>query len=93
MHISYFILKPPQLQRAPVALQTEVPKDYGGIGAYGFNHGQFDATPDEPLSLLAQHDWMNSIGWSKKKILQPPDWPQFWPPPGQETDFFYGQPH
>ena len=26
----------------------------------------------------------------KKKILRPPDWPQFWPPAGQETNFFKG---
>ena len=24
----------------------------------------------------------------KKKKLRPPDGPQFWPPSGQETDFF-----
>ena len=24
----------------------------------------------------------------KKKILRPPDWPQSWPPVGQETNFF-----
>ena len=24
----------------------------------------------------------------KKKKLRQPDWPQFWPPAGQETDFF-----
>ena len=31
----------------------------------------------------------------KKKVgikMRPPDWPQFWPPAGQETDFFCGQP-
>ena len=25
----------------------------------------------------------------KKKEMQPPDWPQFWPPAGQETHFFF----
>ena len=25
----------------------------------------------------------------KKKILRPPDWPQSWPPGGQETNFFF----
>ena len=28
----------------------------------------------------------------KKEELRPPDWPQLWPPAGQETDFYYGQP-
>ena len=28
-----------------------------------------------------------------KKKLRPPDWLQFSPPAGQETDFFYGQPY
>ena len=28
----------------------------------------------------------------EKKILRPPDWPQFRPPAGQETNFFLGWP-
>ena len=31
--------------------------------------------------------------WKGKKKLRPPDWLQFKPPAGQETDFFYGQPY
>ena len=29
-------------------------------------------------------------GGGKNKILRPPDWPQLWPPAGQETNFFKG---
>ena len=36
---------------------------------------------------------MDNIFLPKKIKLRPPDWLQFWPTAGQETDFFYGQPN
>ena len=38
------------------------------------------------------HNFLAKKKPRKKTILRPPDWPQFFPPAGQETRFFKGWP-